>query len=179
MRCRQLWGWAFGVFLVIAVAYACAQENLVFSRVIDGDSGFLSDGREIRLIGIDCPEFGDQTRNIRNARRLGINPETYRGYAMKAAAFARQVMEGKAVRLEYDPANLASGHKDVYGRTLAYIYARRQDADSKPGEMSFNALMIRSGHAFVLEDFPFGKKEHFLKLQREAERDRRGMWEGL
>ena len=32
------------------------------------------------------------------------------------------MVEGRRVRLEFDQGNTASGHKDRYGRTLAYVF---------------------------------------------------------
>jgi micrococcal nuclease len=70
------------------------------SRVSDGDSFRCSDGRRVRLIGIDTPEsqqhpFGAQAR----------------------AALLKLLPLGSNVRLEIDVAE-----RDRYGRSLAYVW---------------------------------------------------------
>ena len=55
-------------FLAIGIGFlwiagVLAVDSLTVSRVIDGDSLLLSNGSQVRLIGIDAPEFKDQSRN--------------------------------------------------------------------------------------------------------------------
>ena len=78
------------------VAQACT-----ISRVSDGDSFRCSDGRRVRLIGIDSPESQQQ--------RIG---------AEARAALVRLMPPGSTVRLETDVAPY-----DQYGRALAYAWA--------------------------------------------------------
>lgn len=70
------------------------------ARVIyvdDGDTIFLSDGREVRYIGIDTPEVGKY-------------------YYLEATNKNRELVLGKEVAVEYDQQKI-----DPYGRHLAYI----------------------------------------------------------
>jgi micrococcal nuclease len=78
------------------VAQACT-----ISRVSDGDSFRCSDGRRVRLIGIDSPESQQQP--------IG---------AEARAALVRLLPLGSTVRLEIDVAPY-----DQYGRVLAYAWA--------------------------------------------------------
>jgi micrococcal nuclease len=77
------------------VAQACT-----ISRVSDGDSFRCSDGRRVRLIGIDSPESQQQP--------IG---------AEARAALVRLLPSGSTVRLETDVAPY-----DQCGRTLAYAW---------------------------------------------------------
>jgi micrococcal nuclease len=45
-------------------------------------------------------------------------------FCKKVADFTRRIAEGKRVRVEYDQANAANGHKDntQQKRTLAYVF---------------------------------------------------------
>ena len=45
-------------------------------------------------------------------------------FVKEASEFTHQMVEGKRVRLELDPANAATGHKDntQQTRTLAYVF---------------------------------------------------------
>jgi len=77
------------------VAQACT-----ISRISDGDSFRCSDGRRVRLIGIDSPESQQQP--------IG---------AEARAALVRLLPPGSTVRLETDVAPY-----DQYGRALAYAW---------------------------------------------------------
>jgi micrococcal nuclease len=70
--------------------------------------------------------------------------------------------EGKRVRLEFDEAKAARGHKDhtPQKRTLAYVFL-------EDGTL-LNAEIIRQGYGFALTRFPFSRLEEFRRLEREA-----------
>lgn len=74
------------------------------SKIIDGDSIVLSDGSEVRYIGIDTPEI-----------QLGDC------YATEAAKANSDLVLGKVVTLTGDASD-----KDKYGRLLRYIYVDNQ-----------------------------------------------------
>jgi endonuclease YncB( thermonuclease family) len=80
-------------------------------------------------------------------------------FGKEASEFTRHMVEGKRVRLEFDDANAARGHKDntEQKRTLAYVYL---------GDGTLlNAEIIRQGYGFALtrytgvfvRKFPYGK----------------------
>jgi len=86
---------------LLAATAAPAQEAQ-FLSVIDGDSLVLEiDGstREVRLIGIDAPEHGQE-------------------YGVQARCEAMRLCYGHSLRVEYD-----RQRKDKYGRLLAYVYS--------------------------------------------------------
>jgi endonuclease YncB( thermonuclease family) len=91
-------------------------------RVVDEDTLVLGTGERVRLIGVDTPE--------------SVRPNTpVQRFGKEAADFTRRMAEGKRVRLEYDQANAANGHKDntQQKRTLAYVGLRRdKPARSEP-----------------------------------------------
>ncbi len=74
-------------------------DELLVTRVIDGDTIVVESGEHVRYIGIDTPEKG-------------------RPYYNEAKNKNERLVKRKRVRLEYDV-----GRKDKYGRTLAYVYA--------------------------------------------------------
>ena len=81
---------------------AASARDAHFLSVIDGDSLVLEiDGqkREVRLIGIDAPEHGQE-------------------YGVQAKSRIMRLCYGKTLRVEYD-----KRRKDRYGRTLAYVYS--------------------------------------------------------
>jgi micrococcal nuclease len=100
-----------GAFLLAACLLLCltlwpplparAAEKALFLTVIDGDSLRVEmNGRsiEVRLIGIDAPEGGQQ-------------------YGTEARTRAMRICYGRDLTLEFD-----TERTDRYGRTLAYVY---------------------------------------------------------
>ena len=86
----------------------------------------------------------------------------------EATEFNRRLVEGKAVRLEYD----VQTH-DRFGRLLAYVYVT-PDGER---EVMANAELLRVGLAQPLTIPPNVRHaERFRALAEEARRDRRGLW---
>ncbi len=120
-------------------------------RVIDGDTIVLNGGERVRLIGVDTPETVHPSK-----------PVEY--YGKEASAFTRRTVEGKRVRLEYEP----GARTDRYGRTLAYIYTDGGDL--------LNQEIIEGGYGNAYTRFPFSKMEEFRAAEREAREAGRGLW---
>ena len=126
------------------------------TRVIDGDTFVIetSPGNEerVRLIGVDAPE----TRRTRN-REVGH-------YAEESKAFLSKMIENQMVRLVYDV-----NKYDRYQRILAYVYLRNGTF--------VNAELVKRGYAVVMTVPPnVEHAETFVRLQREARENNRGLW---
>ncbi|MCI0526013.1 MAG: thermonuclease family protein [Nitrospira sp.] len=134
---------------------ASTETEGVVEQVVDGDTIELSNGMRVRYIGLDTPEI-----------RQHINGEwTYRPQrlAEEARAFNQNLVEGKKVHLEYD-----EERSDRYHRELAYVFV---------GDLFVNAEMIRSGYARVSLHSPNLKYSSlFLKLQKQARNEQKGVW---
>jgi micrococcal nuclease len=119
-------------------------------RVIDGDTILLATGEKVRYIGIDTPETKHPSKGVEF-------------YGREAAAFNKQLVEGKWVTLEFD-----IERRDRYNRLLAYVYA---------DGLFVNAALVEEGYAQIYT-FPPNVKhaELFIRLQREARADERGLW---
>ena len=63
------------ICLSAAQAYCPASERAghrsAVQRVVDGDTLRLSDGRNVRMIGLNTPELGKKGRSRRTVRRGG------------------------------------------------------------------------------------------------------------
>jgi micrococcal nuclease len=142
------WWVAFGGNL----AYA---ENLPktgrVKAVFDGDTILLESGERVRYLGIDAPEVAHKG-------------EVSDCYGDQARAANSGFVLHQVVRLEYDRES-----RDGYGRILAYVWL----ADGT----CVNVALLRGGFAWLLE-LPKGFKHRveFLEAQREALRQRSGMW---
>ena len=73
-------------------------EQVLVTKVIDGDTVELADGHRVRYLGIDTPESGEY-------------------YAEEATARNKELVEGKTVELQRGDRD-----QDEYGRLLRYVY---------------------------------------------------------
>lgn len=113
--------------LKIIVLLAFVSCNTKFKAhckfVCDGDSFYLKDGREVRILYVDCPE-----------NTKGYN-QTF-GY--EATQFSRKYLEGQEVTLK------SHGH-DKYKRLLAEIWL--------PDGRYFEKMLIDSGMCYVYPQY--------------------------
>jgi micrococcal nuclease len=126
-------------------------------RVIAGATIMLDSGERVRLIGVDTPERVDRRRPVER-------------FGKEASGFTRSMVKGKRVRLEFDAANAAQGHKDntQQRRPAAYVFL-------EDGTL-LNAEIIRQGYGFALTRYPFSRMEEFRRLERDARKERWGLW---
>ncbi|MED5494068.1 MAG: thermonuclease family protein [Pseudomonadota bacterium] len=130
-----------------------AQAQPVRSRsVTDGDTLRLSDGRRLRLIGINTPEIG----------RDGAPSEPY-------AQAARRALQAL---VEHQPLQLALGEdgRDHYGRTLGYLF----DEQGR----SIEALLLSEGLGYAVVIPPnYLLAECHQAAEQLARGARRGLWQ--
>lgn len=134
------------------------------SRAVDGDTLRLSNGENVRLIGIDTPESRYNNKLARDSQRSRKDVDTILAMGKQASDFTRGLVEGKRVRLVFD----VQKH-DRYGRLLAYVYLE---------DGTFvNSKIIGEGYAQVMTVTPNVKHaQTFLKLEREARQKGLGLW---
>lgn len=151
-----------GAFFVSAIWFSSAQafcpapvglDSATVQRVVDGDTLRLSDGRNVRMIGLNTPELGKQ----------GRSDEPF-------AVAARKRLE--ALVAESDGRvglRLGAQSKDHYGRTLAHVFSAR-------GE-NLEAQMLADGLGFQVAVAP---NVDLVDCQQAAERRARqaglGLW---
>jgi len=169
------------ILLIATVSYG---QTYTVERVMDCNTFKLTNGEEVRLIGIDCPE--------------------YEKTVQEATEFVKdliKVFEGK-VRLEYD-----AQERDKYNRQLAYVYLfqcrplcaieavyGQEYIELDDGWYVFvNATIIKSGYATPtslsqeIETSPDQSvgmtvppnvkyTDLFKELYEEARKEGRGLW---
>ena len=87
---------------LIFLSPATADELVRVKQVYDGDTILLEDGRKVRYLGINTPEFQEP-------------------FYLKAKRFNESLVLEKEIRLEFDQEKT-----DSYNRVLAYAYAGDQ-----------------------------------------------------
>jgi micrococcal nuclease len=145
--------WIRGTMLAaIGALAACdaggGSTSAVVARVIDGDTIDLESGERVRYLMIDTPESTTEVECFGEA----------------AAAFNRELVEGKQVTLSY-----GDEREDRFGRTLAFVSL---------GDREINTLLVERGFACVLYIPPNGmdRAQEFGDLEARARADGRGLW---
>ncbi len=128
-----------------------SEGDYVVSRAVDGDTLELASGERIRLLGVNTPETV--------APNKPVEP-----WGPEATEFAQAFIAAGPVRLTFD-----QERHDRFGRHLAYVWR---------GEMLLNEELIRAGFSEAVTIFPYSRlmKDRFLAAQRQAKRQRRGIW---
>lgn len=128
------------------------DERARVAYVHDGDTLRLTDGRRLRLIGVDTPE-------------LGRDGKPAQPYAVAARDALRSLLaKGDPVDLRFD-----KDRHDVHGRLLAHAYL----ADGR----SLSAWLLERGYATLLTVPPDDwNVACYQAAERRARAQRRGIW---
>lgn len=133
-----------------------ATSSLV-TKIVDGDTLVLVDGREVRLTGIQAPKLS-----------LGRPNFDVWPLAEEARDAAIDLVLGKSVTLRF-----AGARADRHGRVLAQVFVAREDG----GFEWLQEELLRRGLARV---YTFSDNracsEELLKAERAARREERGIW---
>lgn len=122
-------------------------------RAIDGDTVELETGERVRYLGVDTPES-----------EANANLSSPQFYGPEAAAFNRELVEGRTVWLEAD-----TTETDSYDRLLRWVFL-------DDGQF-VQAELVRNGYAFVNIIGPDNRYADLLRdLERTARAERRGVW---
>ncbi len=128
-----------GAFFVSAIWLSGAQAfcpapagltRVTVQRVVDGDTLRLSDGRSVRMIGLNTPELGKQGRSDEP-------------FALAARQRLQSLVDDSGGRVGLRVGKQA---KDHYGRTLAHIYS--------VSGANFEAQMLADGLGFQVAVAP-------------------------
>ena len=152
--------WAFK----IPFGQTADYNDILVSRVVDGDTLVLENGERVRLIGIDTPELHESAKLDRDARSTGQDPRAIQELGRQAYEVTKNLVEGKRVSLEFDAQRF-----DRYKRLLAYVYLL---------DGTFvNAEIVKLGYASLMKIPPNIKYAVlFVQLYAEARQAKRGLW---
>ena len=134
-------------------------ECITVGRVIDGDTFETSDGRRVRLVGVNTPESTIRTE----------------AYGKEASSYTVSKLEGKQVWMQKDVSN-----RDRYSRYLRIVWLEVPSNDMDENEIRtkmFNAYLVLNGYAEPSTFIPDVKySAYFVKFAREAREDNTGLW---
>lgn len=158
-----------GAFFIFSLAFltstyglpaAVASTEVVQVRqALDGDSLMLTDGRQVRLIGVNTPEINPSSDKRK--------PATPQPLAREAQRFSAARVDGQAVTLHFETERV-----DRYQRLLAHVTL----ADGTRLEEA----LLREGLGWMVAIPP--NVNELVRLQAaeaEARAARRGVWEKI
>ena len=126
-------------------------EEATIRHVLDGDSVILTDQRQVRLIGINAPEFGKDGK-----------PDE--PLAVAARDRLRDLVQGKNVRLV-----LEEEQRDHYGRWLAHLQL--------PDDTRVEETLLKEGLAAAIAIPPnVSQVRRLFEAETAARTARRGIW---
>ncbi|MBI4818257.1 MAG: thermonuclease family protein [Deltaproteobacteria bacterium] len=145
------------------------RDTILVKYVFDGDTIKLSagpdapltpdgkplEGENVRLLGVDAPEIEHP-------------PTPAECWGPESSAAARDLLLGRQVRLEYDPAQELRDGTESH-RLLAYVIL-------VDGGQNANGELIRQGHACSFRRFAHRLSSVFNGYESEAETANRGFW---
>jgi len=139
-------------------------EKILIEKVVSADYFILESGEKIKLIGIKAPKPPRRKEIEVDANHIIVHKENpIISTDEKAMDFAKELLEGKYVRLEFD-----SEKKDGEFRTFAYAFL--------PDGTFVNAEILRQGFANLNISPPNTKYSDTLrKAYQEARSEKRGL----
>lgn len=127
-------------------------ETVSSHSVVDGDTLRLTDGRRLRLAGINTPE-------------IGRNGEPSEPWAQAARRELLALVEGESLQLK-----VGDDPHDHYGRTLGYLFDRQG--------RSVEARLLQAGLGYAIVIPPNDALAAcYLAAENEARQARRGLWQ--
>ena len=124
------------------------SEELLVTRVIDGDTIELENGDKVRYLAVDAPE---------------IKKENGGCYSDQAKLKNESLVLRKLVKLESD-----SNQKDKYDRILAYVWV---------DNVLVNMELVRDGFARADTFLSQGKYDkQIIEAEKLAKEQKRGLW---
>ncbi|TWE08774.1 micrococcal nuclease [Neobacillus bataviensis] len=141
------------------LAKSLGLELITVGRVVDGDTFVTSDGRKVRLVGVNTPE--STTRHEQ--------------YGKEASNYTNSKLNGKQVWMQKDVSET-----DRYGRLLRIVWFSVPSNDMAENEIRtkmFNADLVLNGYAEPSTYPPDVKySDFFVKFAREAREANKGLW---
>ena len=141
----------YALLFLPLIAAGSSETGDNVHHVLDGDSVILTDQRQVRLIGINAPEFGKEG-------------QPNEPLAASARDRLRALTEGKAVRLI-----LEAEQRDHYGRWLAHLFLL--------DGTSVEEVLLKEGLATAIAIPPnVTQIVRHQAAESQARQARRGLW---
>lgn len=187
MRKRTFFLYALWMSAILMPAAFGAGEITV-TRAIDGETLQLSDGREVKMIGVITNDVKPILRERFKASENQIANLPLQKLPQDVARYVESNVVGRNIILSFDPANSESNHKDREGRVLAYVWYSVHYREERGGEEArrafeiqsedrlLNGELVRYGYAFADARSSYINQQLFLRYEQEAATRSQGIW---
>lgn len=133
-----------------------SEKRLVLD-VFDGDTIILENGEKVRYLGIDAPET--------HKKEYGVWINVKEPFGDEATHYNKELVKGKLVELRYDAET-----KDIYNRTLAYVYVNG---------MLVNIKLLAEGFVFPYDITKLKEYSKYKLAFLNAIKSKRGLYKNL
>jgi micrococcal nuclease len=140
----------FLVGLVGGLLVLWPEPTFLVTKVTDGDTIELSDGRTVRYLNLNTPELG-----------LGEKPDQC--FAQEAKKINEDLVLGKRVHLKLDVNEM-----DRFGRVLAYVFVDDVFVNE--------ALLSRGAAEFQLDTVNLTYQSALITAAQKAHQEKKGRW---
>lgn len=144
------------------------RNAYLVTKVVDGDTfEVIIDGKteKIRMLGIDSPEKFESRKLNNDTSRTHKDKQTIIMLGYLASEYTERLIGNKKVILISD----SIGDKtDKYGRLLRYVYL-------EDGTF-INLKIVQDGYAEAYRKYNYSKKDEFIKAEKTAREEKRGLW---
>jgi len=179
-------------FIFLLLSSAVYADVAAVKEIINGNALKLSNGRTVRLIGVEIPSLKDHARNKEVAERLGVHLEHYEAFAERAKDFLEAQIMGDPFRriwLTLDKEHTGTQYGDAAEGALGSVYyptpppfryVKKPDVYAlthKDTRVFLNATLLKSGYGSVPPDLSFKRQDAFTRLAQEAKEKKRGIWQ--
>lgn len=162
------------------------RQSYTVTRVVDGDTFKLPNGQNLRLAGVNAPELHNMPKLTEEAKKFKKEIWAYRTVGENAHKVGQRFLAAAKNKVEVEPGVEAF---DEEGNLLGYVFISVDQLEAgmtsdgvvffKTGshyEVFLNAYLVRMGLAEVLSTGKSQYHDLFLKLQKEAQENKRGLW---
>ena len=138
--------------------------------MVDGDGLILKNlndnsEEEIRFLGIDAPEIKKCRKLDQDERETHIAGQLLMLLGRKSLNFLIELIPpGTKLCIKLEQKE----HKDIYGRTLAYVYL--------PDGRCINEIMVAEGYAKPYSRFYCSELTNYQILNKKAKSERKGLY---
>ena len=138
-----------GLSAIFSLFYFRSPKKFTVTKVVDGDTIKLDDGRSVRYINIDVPESEEC-------------------FSQEAKTINEKLVGDKLVRLETD-----INEMDRFGRTLAYVYVQEEGGQ----EIFVNQYLLQEGVGeFFLDTVNLRYQDLLIQAAEGAHEGGKGLW---
>lgn len=162
-----LWVMMIGMALAGIPCLELLAQSSTVTMIVDGDRLVLSDGRKIKLAGIDAPEKHPSAKLMRDVIATGSSEDAIINQGIKSANYLTQLAGGWQVEV------ISLGETDDAGYLPAIVFV--SDNVGRP-LYNLNKRMLSAGYAIAYIKAESDYTSQFPSFEEQARISKKGLW---